>query len=143
MSNGIQQYTKLEHRLTLLAWLNSLFCYESNKALLADCKEVAEGYASDGRSHLFHHLLARGSKMQIPEADLARYDANIRTHLARINRHRPQPVTLRYFQHLAALYTEVLLDCLFNHKAQLLTDLNASVAERNARKVPGEPQDDP
>ena len=140
---GIRQYTKLEHRLVLLAWLNSLFGYESNKALLEDCKEVDEGFASDGHSHLYHHLLARGGKVRIPEDDLARYDENIRRHLERINRHRPEPITLRYFQHLAALYTEVFLDRLFNHKAQLLADLNAFVAARNARKLPGEPQDEP
>jgi len=143
MANGIQQYTKLEHRLILLAWLNSLFGYESNRAMLEDCKEVAEGYASDGHSHLYHHLLARGSNVKIPEADLARYDENIRTHLEHINRHRPEPITLRYFQHLAALYTEVFLDRLFNQKAQLLFDLNAFVAKRNARRIPGEPFDEP
>ncbi len=142
-TDGLQQYTKLEHRLVLLAWLNSLFGYESNKALLEDCKEVAEGYASDGHSHLYHHLLARGSKVQIPEEDLARYDVNIRRHLERIKRHRPEPITLRYFQHLAALYTEIFLDRLFNHKGQLLADLNDFVEQRNARKVIGEPQDEP
>jgi len=140
---GIQQYAKLEHRLVLLAWLNSLFGYERNKDLLEDCKEVAEGYASDGHSHLYHHLLGRGSKVQIPEEDLARYDENIRRHLERINRHRPEPITLRYFQHLAALYTEIVLDRLFNHKRQLLDDLNAFVDKRNARKVTGEPLDEP
>ncbi|MBC7187512.1 MAG: DEAD/DEAH box helicase family protein, partial [Calditrichaeota bacterium] len=143
ISNGIQQYTKLEHRLVLLAWLNGLFGYESNKALLEDCKDVAEGYASDGHSHLYHHLLARGSEVKIPEEDLARYDENIRRHLERINRHRPEPITLRYFQHLAALYTEIVLDRLFNHKAQLLDNLNDFVRQRNARKLPGEPEDEP
>ena len=44
---------------------------------------------------------------------------------------------------MAALYTEVVLDRLFNHKAQLLADLNAFVAECNARRLPGEPKDDP
>lgn len=143
MAGGIQQYTKLEHRLVLLAWLNSLFGYESNKAMLEDCKEVAEGYAADGHSHLYHHLLARGSKVRIPEEDLARYDKNIRAHLERINRSRPEPITLRYFQHLAALYTEIVLDRLFRHKTQLLAELNAFVQERNARKLPGEPEDQP
>ena len=143
MGTGIQHYTKLEHRLVLLAWLNSLFGYDSNKALLEDCKEVDEGYASDGYSHLYHHLLARGSKVRIPEQDLARYDENVRLHLERINHGRPEPITLRYFQHLAALYTEIFLDRLFNHREQLLADLNAFVAERNGRKLPGEPQDEP
>jgi len=141
-SSGIQQYTKLEHRLVLLAWLNDLFGYESNKELLQDCKEVAEGFASDGHSHLYHHLLSRGRKVRVPEGDLARYDENVRSHLEKINRDRTEPITLRYFQHLAALYTEVLLDRLFNKKAQLLADLNAFVAERNARKPYGEPTDE-
>jgi len=141
--SGIHHYTKLEHRLVLLAWLNHLFGYESNKDLLGDCKEVAEGFAPDGHSHLYHHLLARGSKVHIAEDDLARYDENIRAHLERINRHRPEPITLRYFQHLAALYTEIFLDRLFNHRAQLLADLNALVQARNARKLPGEPEDEP
>jgi len=143
MSDGIQQYTKLENRLVLLAWLNSLLGYSSNRALLEDCKSVDEGFGPDGRSFLYHHLLARGSQVKIPADDLARYDENIRLHLEKINRGRTERITLRYFQHLAALYTEIVLDRLFNHKAQLLTDLNALVAERNARRLPVEPQDEP
>lgn len=143
MPNSIQQYIRLEHRLILLAWLNSLFGYKSNKDLLDDCKHVAEGYASNGRSYLYHHLLARGGKVKINQTDLARYDDNIRTHVARLNHKRAEPVTLRYFQHLSALYTEIFLDRMFHHKAQLLADLNAFVEERNARKPFAEPQDEP
>ena len=142
-SNGLQQYVKLEQRLVLLAWLNSLFGYDSNKALLEDCKEVAEGFPSDGYSHLYHHLLARGNKVQIAEGDLDRYDKNIHAHLAAINCNRPKPpITLRYFQHLAALYTEVVLDRLFNHPKQLLADLNTFVQQRNAARLPGEAKDE-
>ena len=103
MANGVQQYTKLEHRLVLLAWLNSLLGYNGNRDLLKDTKEVAEGYGSEGRSYLYHHLIARGGQVRLPEDDLARYDENIRGHLAHINRNRTEPITLRYFQHLAAL----------------------------------------
>jgi hypothetical protein len=140
--NSSQKYTRLEQRLVLLAWLNSLLGYASNRDLLANCKEVAEGFSSDGHSHFYHYLLARGNKVRINEEDLARYDENIRAHVASINRHRPEPITLRYFQYLAALYTEIVLDRLFNHKAQLLADLNAFVAERNMQKVPGEARDE-
>ena len=142
MSSVLQQYTKLEDRLVLLAWLNRLLGYKSNKNLLEDCKKVAEGFASDGHSHLYYHLLARGDKVKIPKEDLARYDKNIRRHLEKINRRRPELITLRYFQHLAALYTEIFLDRLFNHRAQFLADLNAFVEERNYSKLPGEPPDD-
>jgi len=147
MPDGIQQYTKLENRLVLLAWLNSLLGYESNRKLLEDTQTVAEGFGADGHSFLYHHLIARGSQVQIPAADLARYDDNIRQHLEKINRGRTERITLRYFQYLAALYTEIFLDRLFNHRAgaggcpPLLADLNAFVKERNARRLLGEPQD--
>lgn len=143
MPDGIQQYVKLENRLVLLAWLNSLFGYESNRAMLEDCKQVAEGFGADGRSSLYHHLIARGSKVEIPAEDLALYDENIRRHLEKINRGRTEKVTLRYFQYLAALYTEIILDRLFNSKAQLLADLNAFVDERNAGLLPVEPKHEP
>ena len=143
--SGVQQYTKLENRLVLLAWLNSLLGYESNRALLEDTQRTEEGFGPDERSYLYHHLIARGSQVQIPADDLAHYDENIRQHLEKINRGRTdtERITLRYFQYLAALYTEIFLDRLFNHRAQLLADLNAFVHDRNARRLPGEPLDDP
>ena len=142
MPNGTQQYVKLENRLVLLVWLNSLLGYESNRALLEDAKRADEGFGADGRSHLYHFLISRGSQVKIPADDLERYDENIRQHLENINRGRTERITLRYFQYLAALYTEIFLDRLFNHKTQLLADLNALVDERNAR-LAVEPQDEP
>ena len=139
--NSVQQYVKLEDRLVLLAWLNSLLGYQSNKQLLEDTKDVSEGFGPDGRSFLYYHLIARGSKLKLNPEDLARYDQNIRAHLATINSRRTEPVTLRYFQYLAALYTEIFLDRYFGHRAQLLADLNAFVLKRNAQKSPGEAQD--
>ncbi len=141
-ASGAAKYTQLENRLVLLAWLNSLFGYRSNRELLEDCKSVAEGFGSDGRSFLYHHLIARGSQVKIPNDDLARYDENIRLHLEKINRGRTERITLRYFQYLAALYTEIYLDRLFKDKAQLLADLNDLVKKRNARKRAGEPEDE-
>jgi hypothetical protein len=76
MPNGIQQYVKLEERLVLLAWLNDLFGCQCNRELLADMKEAAEGFDVSGRSSIHHGLMARGDKVKIPPADLARYDDN-------------------------------------------------------------------
>lgn len=136
------RYVKLENRLILLAWLNSLLGYKQNKNLLEDIKDVAEGFEASGRSFIHYHLISRGSKVQITVEDLERYDENIFIHLRAMNRGRVVPITLRYFQHLAALYTEIYLDRYFNHRARLLADLNAFVAERNAAKLPGEPADE-
>ena len=149
MPDGIQQYNNLENRLVLLAWLNNLLGYKSNRELLEDTKTIAEGFGADGRSFLYHHLIARGSQVKIPADDLERYDENIRQHLERINRGRTERITLRYFQYLAALYTEIFLDRLFNPRVgadgrpALLSELNAFVRERNARRLPLEPQDEP
>jgi hypothetical protein len=112
----LQQYARLEQRLVLLAWLNDHLGYTSNRELLADTKGAAEGYDAAGRSFLYHHLLSRGKRVKIPSDDLASYDDNIRAHLAAINRGRPEPITLRYFQYLAALYAEIYLDHYFNRR---------------------------
>jgi len=138
---GTAQYVKLEQRLVLLAWLNDLFGFQSNRDLLTDMKEAAEGFDSSGRSYIYHRLEARGSKVKVSLVDLARYDDNIREHLRAMNAHRAEPITLRYFQHLAVLYTEIFLDRYFNRRGELLRSLNAFVEKRNATKLPGEPRD--
>jgi len=139
--NSIQQYVKLEERLVMLAWLNSLLGYTSNRDLLAQMKEAAEGFDASGRSFIFHHLIARGEGVKIPAADLARYDDNVRAHLQAMNARRPEPITLRYFQYLAALYTEVFLDRYFHGLAEMLRSLNIFVAARNANRLAGELKD--
>ncbi len=141
MPNSIQQYTKLENRLVLLAWLNDLQGYESNRQLLEETRQVAEGFDASGRSFIYHHLVARCDKVKIPHAELARYDGNIRSHLAAMNVYRAEPITLRYFQYLAALYTEIFLDYYFHRRATMLVSLNAFIAQRNRGRLPGEPQD--
>lgn len=139
--NGIQQYVKLEERLVLLAWLNDLFGYQHNRDLLTDMKEAAEGFDASGCSFIYHRLIARGKKVKIPPADLARYDDNIRAYLQVMNARRPEPITLRYFQHLAALYTEVFLDRYFHRRAEMLRALNGFVEHRNAQRLAGEMRD--
>lgn len=130
-SNGIQQYVKLENRLVLLAWLNSLFGYERNRDLLGDVKEAGEGFDAAGRSYVCLRLEGRGDKVKIPPAALARYDDNIAQHVRAMNARRPEPVTLRYFQHLTVLYTEIFLDWYFHRRGEMLRALNRFVDQRN------------
>jgi len=139
--NGKAEYVKLEQRLVLLAWLNGHFGYENNRDLLADMKEAAEGFDASGRSYVYHRLEARGDKVKIPLTDLARYDDNVREHLRAMNARRPEPITLRYFQYLAVLYTEIFLDWYFHRRGGMLRSLNRFVKERNASKTAGEPKD--
>ena len=51
-----------------------------------------------------------------------------------MNAGRERPITLRYFQYLAALYTEIFLDRHAQSPAKLLASLNAFVRERNSHR---------
>lgn len=129
------QIASLEQHLVLLAWLNRQFGYEHNRDLLASMKDSDEGFDAEGRSFVYHRLISRGDAVSISPDVLAQYDDNIRNHLHSINARRSEPITLRYFQYLAALYAEVFLDGYFNRRGETLRSLNDLVAERDA----GEP----
>lgn len=136
-SHTTQGYARLEGQLSLLAWLHRQLGYETTSDLLRDIKPINEGFREDGRSHICTHLEARSQQMQgLTMQDLQRYDDNIRMHLAAMNEGRPEPITLRYFQYLAALYTEIYLDWYFNRPRGLLTSLNASVSRHNSSCPP-------
>ncbi|MEJ7843066.1 MAG: DEAD/DEAH box helicase family protein [Rubrobacter sp.] len=120
----------LEGRLVLHGWINDLLGYGSTREVLGDLDGVDEGFDGEGRSGVLRHLDSRSDKLKLPLADLERYDENVRRHLERINHHRPEPVTLRYFQHLAALYTEIFLDRWSRDRDALTADLDAFAAGR-------------
>ena len=125
--------------MTLLAWLHQRLGYSDTRELLADLAEAAEGFDADGRSHAFARLASRADKLDgLSTADLLRYDENIRDALAAMNAGRTAPIVLRYFQYLAALYTEIFLDWRFRNPAGLLASLNAFVRDRNIARPPSE-----
>jgi hypothetical protein len=141
IANSVAAYIKLEERLVLLAWLNGQLGYQTNRALLADACQTDEGFDASGRSYIYHLLEARGDKVKLPLPELARYDDNIREHLRAINARRAEPITLRYFQYLALLYTEVFLDSYFNRQREMLRAINSFTEERNSTKPAAEPKD--
>jgi len=89
-----------------------------------DFKDIPEGYHSDGYSYMYHHVLARPGR-QIKEVTLREYDNNIREYLQKLNKKRITPITLKYFQYLALLITEIYLDLYFQDPIQLLNELNS------------------
>src|SRR5207249_1792150 len=87
-------------------------------------------FGADGLSHVARALLSpERPQRRVSDEALRRYDENVRGHLYAINEHRTEAVTLRYFQHLALLYTEHLLDRLFSGPEQSCTELNQFVRE--------------
>ena len=130
-------YARLEQKLALLAWLHHQLGYGETRRLLGDIKPLNEGFREDGRSHVSMYLELRSGQMQgLTEEELQRYDSNIREHLAAMNHGRSEPITLRYFQYLAALYTEIFLDWRFNRPEGLLRSLNEFVSQHNAACAP-------
>ena len=130
----------LERHLTLLAWLHQRLGYQDTRELLADLGQVDEGFDADGRSHALARLASRSGRFaEISTADLEGYDDNIRTALGAMNAGRAEPITLRYFQYLAALYAEMYLDHRWNRTDAFLDSLNDLVRERNLGRSPSEP----
>jgi hypothetical protein len=88
-----------------------------------DFKDIPEGYHTDGYSYMYHHLLARPGRL-IRETTLREYDNNIREYLQKLNKKRITPITLKYYQYLALLFTEIYLDLYFQDPIKLLNELN-------------------
>ena len=136
-SNAAHSYARLEQRLSLLSWLHDLLGYSHTKQLLDDIRPAQEGFDGDGRSHVVRRLMTREG-LKISTMDLERYDDNIREHLAALNEGRTDPITLRYFQYLAALYTELYLDQYHKSSVSLLAALNEHVKGLNSKRRAGE-----
>ncbi|MEZ0360565.1 MAG: DEAD/DEAH box helicase family protein [Hydrogenobacter sp.] len=117
----------LEKYLILNKYLLSLFGVNENGELFGRLKGVEEGYDSDGRSYYVNVL--KGLTGKLPEEKLYIYDENIKTYVNQISRIRGQ-ISLKYFQYLAVLFTEIVLDNLKNNKDIFLNELNGFI-EKN------------
>ena len=125
----------LEQRMSLLAWLQWRLGYDSTREMLEELERIDEGFDGEGRSHIYAHLAARASRLNdLTTNDLERYDGNIRDHLAAMNAGRQRPITLRYFQYMAALCAEIYLDDVFNAREKMLASINAFVDSRNSNR---------
>ena len=136
-ATATQGYARLERKLALLNWLHRRLGYEDTRDLLREIKQINEGYNENDRSHISVHLASRSNQMLgLTSDDLQRYDDNLREHLELMNAGRTEKVTLRYFQYLAALYTEIFLDWYYNRPRDLLRSLNEFIAQYNATCPP-------
>ncbi|MEO0026643.1 MAG: restriction endonuclease subunit R, partial [candidate division WOR-3 bacterium] len=106
---------KIEKYLVLNRYLLSLFGFSEPRDLFNKLKDKKPGYDSDGRSYFVNTLLALDD-LRMSRDELLKYDERIRLLVQRINARR-EPVTLKYFQYLAVLFTEIVLDNLKNRQA--------------------------
>jgi len=114
---------RLEDSLVLNRYFHRLLGADSFAELKSLLRQVPEGPASDGQSHFFSRLATQPALKAAPEA-LREYDRRILGYEARLDKARPEFRGFRYFQYLALLYTEMMLDRLTSDPAALLAELN-------------------
>jgi len=112
----------IEKYLVLNKYLLSQFGVSDIKDLLDDLKDKNEGIDSDGRSYFVKSLIGLDG-LQLSRDALLEYDQNIQFYVKKIN-FRRQQVSLKYFQYLAVLFAEIVLDNLKNKKSDFLIELN-------------------
>ncbi|MCY4520128.1 MAG: DEAD/DEAH box helicase family protein [Caldilineaceae bacterium] len=128
----VRGYARLEQRLALLAWLHQQLGFTNTADLLTAVKPTDEGFDPEGHSHIYALLASRSGQLRdVTTEGLQRYDDNIREHLVAMNEARTEPITLRYFQYLAALYAEIYLDRYCSNPEALLRSLNKFVEDHN------------
>jgi len=116
----------MEKYLILNNYLLSLFGVSDLRDLQQKLKDAPVGVNSDGRSHFVNVLrssLENLQKDKLPEDALLRYDGNIQSYVRKIN-YKREPVSLKYFQYLAVLFAEIVLDSLKNRRLEFLYELN-------------------
>jgi len=113
----------IEKYLILNKYLLSLLGVSDFRDLQEKLKDAPVGVDSDGRSYFINVLLSTFENIKIPEDILLRYDENIQFYVRKIN-YKREPVSLKYFQYLAVLFVEVVLDNLKNRKIEFLYELN-------------------
>jgi len=121
----------IEKYFVLFKYLLNLFGLSTFKDLQEILRDTSEEVDSDGRSY-FMNVLKSLENIKISEDDLKRYDENIQSYVRKINCKR-EPVSLKYFQYLAVLFTEIFLDNLKNRKIEFLKELNQFLDERHEK----------
>ncbi|MCL4439962.1 MAG: restriction endonuclease subunit R, partial [Firmicutes bacterium] len=125
---------RFDQKLVLNQYLLSLFEVTKLEDLARDMKGPEwEGLDENNVSRFYHHLTNRlYDRAQLPKDLLLTYDQNIVRHTLAIRGKRERPITWKYFQYLALLFTEIYLDRYFRDPEKLLADLNDWVEKFNA-----------
>lgn len=129
---------RFNQRLVLNQYMLSLFGVSKLEDLAKEMKGPEhEGLDENNISRYYKYLADLPSdRMQISREMLLRYDQNIVRHTLTIRGRRDRPVTWKYFQYLALLFTEIYLDRYFTDPDELLLELNGWVIKFNAGKAP-------
>ena len=132
----------LNQRLTLAEWFVDQMGYSSNREMLDDLKDSAEEWTDGLHPVLVRAVNRNGTGVKIPADELAQMDDDIRADLSAINARRSPPISLKYFQYLAALSVENFLRRCALGPRQLLADLRIFAKWKGAHFPSPESADD-
>lgn len=124
---------KLQNYLVLNKYLCSLFGFESIDDFRRELKDKKEGINEDGKFYFTSVL----QSLDIDESFKQRlelYDEHIQEYLLHINENRDNPISLKYFQYVALLLTEIHLDRYFNDFDNYHVSLLEFVNDLNNKK---------
>ncbi len=88
--------------------------------------DVNEGFSEDGRSYMYDYLISKKGRT-ISEDKLRKYDENIKKYFQKLKRNREEKISLKNFQYLALLFSEIFLDNYFLRKIEFLSELNQCI----------------
>ena len=128
---------RFDERLVLNQWILRLFEADSFIPLTEGLHDTSLEGVDENNVSRFHHVIAARlfPRQQLNRDLLLAYDQNIVRHTQTISARRSEPIRWKYFQYLGLLFAEIYLDRYFRAPNQLLSDLNAQVAEFNVDKA--------
>jgi len=123
----IRSKFRLEDQLLLARFIANKIGI-TNVSEIKEFGEVKEGFDSDGRSYMYHAIIMRRGNA-IPEDRLRQYDDNIRNYFENLRRNREERISLKYYQYLALLFSEIYLDFYFQNPVGFLNEINERMSE--------------
>ena len=129
---------RIEKYLILNRYLLSLFGVEKIEEIQEQLKHASYGPNQNGETYyasILASILASNLKKKniskdklLKEKELFEYDKKIQSYVKKISKKRGD-IDLKYFQYLAVLFTEIVLDKLKNQKKKFLDELNKFIEE--------------
>ena len=126
-----------DEKLILFKYFLSLLGKDAFSLVSKDLKsDDILGYDEQGNTYFFSEICRRYLRHgKLNKAKLQEYDENICRHIKDIGERRGG-LTLKYFQYLGLLFTEMYLDRYFGDKTEFVSELNAFVTSQSA-EFPG------
>ncbi|MDH8678659.1 DEAD/DEAH box helicase family protein [Fusibacter bizertensis] len=134
-----KQLNAFSDQLILFEYFLNQFGKNSLKSLAGKLNDADyEGYDSNNHTYFYNYLVrvcaASKDKVKISKDKLSIYDDNIVRHVKQIGEKRGG-ITLKYFQYISLLFTEMYLDRYFTDQHNFIQDLNSFIKTKKTESL--------